>query len=61
MGSFEMFIRRPSITTVTILLALVVGIYSYLSTASRSYEVVIPIVVVSTFTRRRSIGDRVAR
>lgn len=44
-----MFIRRPVLTTVTILLAVVIGIYSYLSLGVALIpKVDIPIVVVST-------------
>ena len=49
MGVLRMFIRRPVFTTVTILLAVVVGIYSYLSLGVALIpKVDIPIVVVST-------------
>ena len=49
MGVLRLFIRRPVFTTVTILLAVVIGIYSYLSLGVALIpKVDIPIVVVST-------------
>ena len=50
MGFLSTFIRRPVMTTVFVLLALVVGTYSYFSTGIALLpKVDIPVVVVSTF------------